>query len=96
MNASNMQSVSDKNVGLNNQQQIYNSQLGQQDFENRMKKIGMSSGPSNALSSAAMAQQQQQYQFAGNAIGAGARSYANWDSKNSKKADKDYFTGREE
>lgn len=75
-NAQNKQGIANQNVDLNNQAQQHNNNLGQQQYENELRKKGMINNAHqwNAQNSSNQAQYQDQY--VGNLIDSGATAYA--------------------
>ena len=81
LNAQNVQNVSNKNVDLNNQATQYNASLGQQDYENELRKKGMINTGYQNLAQNSYNQAKDQDAFLGGVFGSVAKYGANSGSK---------------
>jgi hypothetical protein len=72
MNLQNAQNISSANTGLANQQTEYNAQVPETIYNNQMGKAQAEAGEYNQAANLAEQQAQQQNQFTGSLIGAGA------------------------
>ena len=75
VNAANQQNVSNQNVGIRNQAQQNNNEIGQQNYNNQLKRLGIGNDIRGAQAQNSYNQARDQDAFIGGIASAGAKAY---------------------